>query len=103
MLGINKIKFFKASDTLQKNRINFVWGYIARLYLLISSYIPFTEQEQADKEDDLKALEELFKIPTYEEIRVSANKRREIKEKAKDFRSFVAMEPQFNNLVMYRV
>lgn len=78
---IRNIEDIKINDAGRKEEVDFCWECIARLYYLIKDYHPFTEQEQQDKESDLKDLLEVFNIPTWEEIKVTAHKKRTLKEK----------------------
>lgn len=77
--GIDDIKIFK-SDNPYKEQLETLWGFLSQLYFLITEFIPFNERERDRKEKDLETLKELFKLPIFEEIKVSAKKKRALKE-----------------------
>lgn len=81
LYNIKNIGLFKLDEMTRKREVDLCWNYIARLYYLIKTYHPFTEQEQRDKDLDLKDLLEVFDIPIWEDIKVTAHKKRTLKEK----------------------
>ena len=78
---IKNIGLFKLDEMTRKREVDLCWNYIARLYYLIKTYHPFTEQEQRDKDLDLKDLLEVFNIPIWDDIKVTAHKKRTLMDK----------------------
>lgn len=76
--GIDDIKIFKSNNPY-KEQLETLWGFLSQLYFLVAEFKPFNEREREKKEKDLETLKELFKLPIFEEIKVSAKKKRAIK------------------------
>lgn len=79
--NIKNIGLFMLDEPTRKREVDLCWNYIARLYYLIKTYHPFTDQEQQDKELDMQDLLKIFNIPVWEDIKVTANKKRTLKER----------------------